>query len=173
MQQITQPIAQVIWYSTALSLAAAPWRLSTAIVRMVNPQGTGYISFTPGSNFNALTSVAAGQVLIVESTTSAYTAGYGLENGTAPTATANAVRLVAHFAANQTNLAFPLKITSPEQAGSYIVDSGNQPVGVSISAYAINGGTVGLPTPALVVGDTLTITGSTGLSDGYLTLIKQ
>ena len=175
MQQITQPIAQVIWYASALSLGVAPWKANTNIVRTINPQGTGYISFTPGANINALTSVATGQVLIVESTSTSYTAGYGLDNGTPPTATTtpNPVRLIASFPAGGTSPA-PLTITLSDQVGTYNLDASFPATGVTGVTYTKSGaGVVTLPV-ALALGDTLSISGTTVAgTPGILTLLKQ
>lgn len=86
MQQITQPLTPVTWYGPTLVLANAPWKNNVAVVRLINAGGTGYSSFDPAQTFNSLTQVVAGQVLITESLAAAYSAGYALDNGTAPTA---------------------------------------------------------------------------------------
>lgn len=169
MQTITTALTTVIWYGPTTSLSTAPWRTSTAIVRLVN--GAGYSSYDPTQSINSLTQVVAGQVLIIESPAAAYGGvGYQLDNGTvAPVA----VRLVAHFAAGQTALAFPVKITGADQPGTYNIDPNNPASGLTSLSYAKAGAAVVLPV-ILALNETLTVTGTTATGvEGFLTLIKQ
>ena len=161
-----------------LNPANAPW-LSN-VIKIIRPSlssgintrqsyNGAYGGATPGGAVSALT-----PGLIYEITS-------GLTNGwTLPDFTrlpvdpaANAVRLVAHFAAGQTALAFPLKITGADQPGTYNLDPNNPLSGLTGISYAKAGAGVTLPV-ALALNDTLTITGTTASGvDGLLTLIKQ
>ena len=174
MQTITQALTTVIWYGATLPLANAPWKSSTLIVRQVN--GSGYSSFDPTQQFNSLAQIATGQVLIVESLASAYGgAGYQLDNGTAPTAPANPVRLIASFPAGGTSPAPITLLPSGDQAGTYNLDPNNAPVGVSTGAvsYTINGTAASLPF-LLAAGNVLIITATTVAgTPGSVTLLKQ
>jgi hypothetical protein len=172
MQTITTALATVIWYGPTTTLSSASWRNSTSIVRLVN--GAGYSSYDPTQGINSLSQVVAGQVLIVESPSVAYSgAGFTIDNGTAPTATANPVRLIASFPAGGTSPA-PLTITLSDQVGTYNLDGSFPAAGVTGVTYTKAGaGVVALPI-TLALNDVLTISGTTVAGTaGILTLLKQ
>ena len=167
MLTITKKLTRLTWYGPTLVLANASWKASAKLVRRLNTGGTGSDSFNPNSGYNALTQVAAGDIVEVEAVSAS--PSFSIDNGVAPT---GGVSLIARFVANSTALAYPLTIPVGA-AGTYALDAANPITGLTNVSYAKGGAALTFPA-ALLAGDVITITGTTAAgADGILTLIQQ
>lgn len=170
--QITKLLTALRWYAAPLTLASSALAGNVRLIRKINAAGNGYSSFNPASNFNSLTVATTGDDLIVEAKPSAITGvGFTINNGSLP------VLQRLSFPSDATGYPFPIVIAAGE-AGTYVLDPATPQSGLTSISYAktpAGGVSAGATLPVtLGVGDTLTVTATTGVgTPGFLALITQ
>jgi hypothetical protein len=87
MATILNRLTRLTWYGPDLTLSAAPFTATINVIRVVNPGGTGFNSFKPGS-LSSYTIAKVGDVLEVDAK-NIPNGGFTINNGNPPTGSGN------------------------------------------------------------------------------------